>query len=43
MLIEHPKKLTQKLVADFFGLTPGGLRQKLKEEKLYPDTHHLKK
>jgi hypothetical protein len=42
MLIEKPKELTKKLVADFFGLTLKGFEQKLKEEKHYPNTVHLK-
>ena len=38
MLINSPKKLTKKLVADFLGLTLKGLEQKLKNTILTPST-----
>lgn len=36
MLIEEPKELTKKLVADFLGLALGGLKQQLKEKNSIP-------
>jgi len=33
MLIKKPKELTRKLMAQFLGVTPGTLRERLKEEK----------